>query len=61
LQTYQTLHELFTQTSFNANEINRCMAEAINMGTFLSLLRSTIPDYKMMKVDDTIIDAAKHR
>jgi alkylhydroperoxidase family enzyme len=59
LQAYQTLHELFTQTSFNADELT-VVWQAINVE---HSCHYCVPAHtgiaKMMKVDDTIIDALR--
>lgn len=59
LQAYQTLHELFTQTSFNDEELT-VVWQAINVE---HSCHYCVPAHtgiaKMMKVDDTIIDALR--
>lgn len=59
LEAYQTLHELFTQTSFNEAELT-VVWQAINVE---HACHYCVPAHtgiaKMMKVDDAIIDALR--
>ncbi|MFC6269855.1 carboxymuconolactone decarboxylase family protein [Frigoriflavimonas asaccharolytica] len=59
LQAYQTLHELFTQTSFNNEELT-VVWQTINVE---HECHYCVPAHtgiaKMMKVDDSIIDALR--
>ena len=60
LEAYQTLHELFTETSFNAEELT-VVWQTINVE---HECHYCVPAHtgiaKMMKVDDTITDALRY-
>ncbi|MEP3836313.1 MAG: carboxymuconolactone decarboxylase family protein [Algibacter sp.] len=60
LEAYQTLHQLFTETSFNADELT-VVWQTINVE---HACHYCVPAHtgiaKMMKVDDTITDALRN-